>query len=408
MTALRLAFRNLRRNRRRTILTGSALAVGLLVTVVMTGLLDGIDRQSINNLIAYDLASMKAFTPGYLDEDLPGLELTLSDPEGLLESVLSSGDVAAATLRLEMSGMLIKGAEEMFVRVVGVDPVGDREVFSTLDAVADGRSIHDQTPVVLVGDRLARDVGIQSGDLVTLLVRSAPGALNLRTLPVAGILATGHPKVDGIQVIVPLALARDLALLPGGATEIAVRTSDLEHPERAMTYLTTVMPSVEWRNWQELGEDFIALSRMKRTGNLITIGILVLLAAVAVMNTMVMAVHERVQEIGALRALGFTRGMVGRIFLYEGLLIGVGGGLVAVVLGSALVAYLGHVGISLAMYGDMDIGYPIRDAMYPMVNPVNVVAIFIFGLVVSLLASWSAAHRASRGQIVRALREGML
>jgi len=406
--AIRLAWRNLQRNRRRTVLTSSALAIGLTVLIVQLGLLDGTDQQSINNLVAYDVAHVKAFAPGYMDQDLPGLDHTLSGVDSLLSLLDGTRDVVAATARLEMSGMLIHGGEELFTRVVGVDPVRDGDVFGTLRAVVEGRSIQDETPVALVGDRLASDIGLGVGDIVTLLVRSAPGALNTRTLPVVGILSSGHPKVDQFAVYVPLSLACDMALLPDAATEIAIRTERLKDSELVSRTLARIIPGPDWRAWDDLAGDFIRLARMKRTAQGIIIAVLALLAAVGIANTMIMAVHERTREIGTLRAFGFSSSLIGRIFLWEGMLIGLIAGSAAVIIGVAVVSYLGVHGISLEAYGDMDIGYPIRDAIYPVINAGSVISSFIFGLVLSLLASWGASRRAARGQVVRALREGSL
>ena len=408
MTTLRLAWRNLNRNRRRTLLTSSALTIGLVVLIIDLGLLDGIDLQSINNLVAYDVAHVKAFAPGYMDEELPGLDHTLSNVDSLLALLDGEQKVVAATPRLEISGVLIHSGEETFIRVVGVDPVRDLTVFGTLQAVVEGRTIQDDTPVALIGDRLASDIGLRVGDIITLLVRSAPGALNTRTLPVAGILSSGHPKVDQFAVYIPLSLAREMAILPDAATEIAIRSDRLEDSERTALLLARTVPGLDWRAWGDLAGDFIRLSRLKRMGQGIIIGVLALMAAVGIANTRIMAVHERTREIGTLRAFGFSAGMVGRIFLCEGLLIGLIAGSAAVVIGVAVVGYLGVHGISLAAYGDMDIGYPVRDAIYPVVNAGSVITSFLFGLVVSLLASWGASRRAARGQVVRALREGAL
>ena len=408
MTTFRLAWRNLRRNKRRTVLTSLALTIGILVLIVSFGILDGTDQQSINNLVAYDLANVKAFAPGYMEEDFPDLDQTIAGADDLVAKMRSMDGVAAATVRLEMSGMLIYGVEETYTRVIGVDPAGDPQVFKTLDSVVKGRTIRDETPVALIGDRLADDLKLDVGNLITLLVRSAPGALNPRTLPIAGILSTGHPKVDQFAVYIPLSTARQMALLPDAATEIALRTERLAQSEKMTVQMARMLPDLDWRSWSDLAEDFINLARMKRTGSAVMIAVLVLMAAVGIANTMVISVHERIREIGALRALGFTRRQVKSIFLWEGALIGLIAGGVGVIIGVAIVSYLGVNGISLAMYGNMDIGYPVRDAIYPVANYGSVIGSYLFGFLLAMVASWGSAKRAARGNVVKALREGAL
>jgi len=408
VTAFRLAWRNLRRNKRRNILTASALAVGLIVLIIGRGVLDGIDQQSIDNLIHYELSYLKGFAPGWLDREYPDLEYAIPDSDSLLDAIRGIDGVVAAAQRLEMTGMLIYGDEEVFARIIGVDPRRDIEVFKTLEALTSGKTMSSDQPVALVGEQLASDVGLKVGDAATLLVRSAPGALNPRTLPVAGIISTGNPEVDRFTVYLPLSLARDMALLPDSATEIAVRAEGLSSVEKLYRRLTASLPGYDWRTWKSLAEDFIQISRMKRTGSNILIGIITLVAAVGLGNTMIMSVHERTNEIGTLRALGFTPRLISGIFLWEGTLIGLTAGIIAIMIGVPIVSYFSVHGISLEAYKDISFGYPVEDAIYPMVTFGSLVTSFLFGLVLSVAASWGAARRAARGEVVRALKEGML
>jgi len=408
MTLLHLAWRNLRRNKRRTLLTSIALTIGLIALINSRGMLNGIDQQSLQNLIDYDVAYGKGFAKGYLDTDFPGLDYTFQGADSLARCLSLIKDVTAATPRLEMTGMLIYKGNELPVKVVGVDPLRDKEVFKTLSAVVDGQSLTSDNSAVLVGDLLAGDMSLAVGDMVTVLVRSAPGALNPKFLPVSGIIASGHPKVDQFSVFLPLSTAREMALLPDSATEIAIQNANIRYADRIIKKLRSAYPELEWHTWDDLARDFLAYARLKRMGSGIVISIFALLAAVGVANTMAMAVHERTREIGTLRAMGFSSSQIGKIFIYEGLLIGVISGTFAVIIGSTTISILGIHGISLAMWGDMDIGYPVRDAIYPTIKVSSLIWSFIFGIAISLLASWGAARRAASGEVVRALREGIL
>ena len=107
MTAFRLAWRNLRRNKRRNILTGSALTIGLIVLIISRGFLDGVNQQSIENLVYYELSHVKGFARGWLDKEFPDLEFTIPASDSLLDVVRELDGVTAAAERLEMTGMLI-------------------------------------------------------------------------------------------------------------------------------------------------------------------------------------------------------------------------------------------------------------------------------------------------------------
>lgn len=408
MTALRLAWRNLRRNKRRTTLTAIALIVGLCMFVISRALLDGVDSQSINNLINYDVSHLKAFAAEYKDQEFPSLDYVIENSSDVLTKLPENPRLYHVTPRLEVPGQLIAGSDETFVNVVGVAPQTDSLVFRTLDEVVEGEPLRENSTGVLIGDRLAAEMEISVNDPITLFVRSAPGALNPRRVVVQGILKTGHPQVDQFSVYMNLSEARNIALLPDGSTEIAFRFKNRRIINRLQGELSKTLPTLDWRNWKDLAADFLALAKLKRVGSGISIGVLLMMAAVGMANTMIMAVHERTREIGALRAMGFSKKLINQIFLFEGVLIGLLAGIAAILLAVFIIKVFMKNGISLEAYGNQDIGYPIRDVMMPSLTMKNLLSSFGFGFFFSILASWGAAQKAANCNIIRALRDAKL
>ncbi len=408
MMVLRLASRNLMRNKKRTILTATALALGISVLIFAMSLLDGMDLQSFENFIAYDMAHVKGLPPGRQDEDFPGLDFRIDNASDFISQIENRPGVLAVAPRLEMNGMLYLRTEETFIRVMGIDPVKDSQVFKTLDAVVDGEPITNGEDAILIGFYLARDLGIEVGDIITVMVRSAPGALNPRQLTVKGIMACGHPDVDQFEAYVPLSVAYQMALLYDSATEIDIL---LEHESMCEPFrdsLASEFQSIEWHTWRELAADFLSISKAKRVAWLIMISIFAIMAAVGIANTMMMSVHERTREIGTLRAFGFSKSTVRSIFLLEGAILGLLASFAGMIIGSAFTLYLSVEGISLKAYEGMDIGVPLSDALYPALLPNTLLLSLLFGILMAVAASWGSATRASKGEIIKALREGML
>jgi ABC-type lipoprotein release transport system permease subunit len=407
LIALRLALRNLRRHKRRTALTVTGLTLGLIVMIVAYSMLDGLTDQAIDSYVKYETAHLRGFPLGYLDDDtFRTLDKLFDNADSLSNDVAEKFGVTTA-IRLHIPGQLIFGKEEAFIEIVGVDPAKDREIYSTLDKILTGETL-GQSEGMLIGRILARDLNLNVGDRATLFVRSAPGALNSRRLPIVGIMNTGHPFVDGQSVYLSLADAQSLALVEDSANELAVLSTDRRGVESLRESLNEQGSQLEWQTWEEAAAGFLTIMRIRRITFGVLIAILALIAAVAVSNTMIMAVHERTQEIGALRALGFERSMIGNMFLFEGMSIGLIAGIIALICGSLFVLWLSDVGISLEAYEDVQTGIPISTAFYPTLHSANLVMAMLFGLILTALASWSAAHRAQRGEVVRALREGQL
>jgi len=407
LNSIRLAWRNLQRNRKRTILSTSGLAISLIILVIISGLYDGITRQTLDNMIREEQAHVRMFASGFLEEDLPGLDFLLDDVASLEQQVAEASG-AKTTVRLQMPATFIFGGEEAILMVRGLDLATDRDVFMTLDQVVAGENLDGTSGQALVGRRLAKEYNMKLNDSFTILLRSSPGALNSMRLRVHGILDTGHPDFDVNSVVISLQDAQKLALAENQATEIAILGKQEKKAGEMRDALAAQFPGYDWETWLEGAEDFMPIIRMKRAGSWIMITVLALVAMVAIMNTMTMAVHERTREIGSLRAMGFSSSRILWTFVLEGFLIGLIAGVLAIVVGGGVTIWLSKVGISLAAYDDIDFGMAISTAMYPALTWSNVIGTFLFGVLLGTVSSWRAAWRASHGQVVRALREGML
>jgi len=407
LNAIRLAWRNLLRNRKRTLLSTSGLAVALIILVITDGLFDGIIRQTFDNMIREEQAHVRMFAKGYLEEDIPGLDYLLTNVDSLAQRVTELSG-AKTTVRMKMPATFISNGEETLLTVRGLDLATDQNVFRTLDHLVVGQNLDGRSGEALVGRRLAKEFSLKLNDSFTVLRKSAPGAMNSLRLRVHGIIDTGHPDFDNNSVIISLKDAQSLALVKNAATEIAILGKRETDANRLRKTLRTEMPGYDWETWEEGAEDFMPMMRMKRAGSAIFIIILALVAMVAITNTMTMAVHERTREIGSLRAMGYSIRRILWMFLLEGLLIGFMAGAAAVIVGGGVTLWLSKVGISLAAYDDIDFGMAISKAMYPALTLGNILATFVFGIIIGGLASWQAAWRAAHGQVVRALREGML
>jgi putative ABC transport system permease protein len=205
-----------------------------------------------------------------------------------------------------------------------------------------------------------------------------------------------------------MSLARETLDLGDAATELDVRFSARASEKRTLGRLKTRFggqPDYEVKGWREVEDDFMALVEFKRTAQGVFLSIFVIMAIVGIANTIVMATFERTREIGTLMALGFRGGGIRRLFLMEGALTGFVGGAIGTMLALGVVAYLAATGIDMsALYGDMDIGYPVKDILYPALSTTFFAATWILTGLLSAVASLWPAYRASRLEPVDALR----
>lgn len=408
---LRLAVRNLLRNRRRTVLTMITVAFAVLFLQVWDSMLRGLERQSYDNLIHYQTAHAKVFEEGWFElrDELP-LDRSLDDPATVVEEVRQVPGVAAAVPRIAFQAHLSDGRDQIPVQGLAIETAGsDADVFRIPDAVVAGSYLPPDGSGLLLGSGLARVFHAGPGDWMTVLARTRTGVWEAQELQVTGVVTTGNPSIDQNSFLMGLEPARAMLDMQGRATEVAIRFSGTVRERRVLDRLDERFESrddVHVAGWREQEAEFIALTEGKRGGGLIAMAIFVVVALVGVANTMLLAAFERTQEIGMLLAMGMRRASVRRLFLLEGGLAGLGAGALGTLIALIPILYFARTGIDFtAMFSeDMDIGYPVAGPVYWAVTPGMMVAAWLGTAVLAAGASLYAAARASRLEPAEALR----
>ena len=406
---LRLAWRNLFRNRRRTWITAVTVGVAVFLLNLSVSLLVGIEQQSFDNLIYYQTGHAKLFADGYFDhrEELP-LDYTLTDPEELQTVVASVPGVAATTPRLVFQAQISNGVDQLACYGVGIQVSGsDTDVYRLPQAIVEGEYLQEGEEGILLGSGLAGVFDVGVGDWLTILAKTRYGAYEAIDFPIVGLVGTGNPLIDVNSVLLPLETAQYMLDMEGEATEVAVRFSATASEEETVRRIQEAIASggPEIKGWRELESDFMSLVRMKRTGQMVILTLFLLMALVGVTNTVLMAAFERTREIGMLMAMGLRGSGIRRLFLAEGALTGLIGGGCGSLLAALLLVWIASVGIDItAIYGDIDIGYPVRGVIYPAVNTFVLGYAWALSGLLAALASLYPAARASRQEPVEALR----
>lgn len=404
----RLAIRNVFRNARRSLLTGSVVFFGVFLLIFARGFIDGLEYGSERAQIDASCAHLRVMAKGADDTgfDLPITPL-LADVAPLLARSREVPGFVAATPRLRFSADLSDGRDSVRVVAIGVDLDHDGAVFTM---GVDQRRIAGDPPGILVGSGLMTLFGKTPkdlGDSFTLVARTPAGSISALDFLVKGVIRTGDPAVDNLQVIIPLDAARTLLSLgPTEATEVAVKLSSQRATDRAATALrAAVGPNEEVRTWVEATEDIRSLMRIRRRGMMIIVSVIMAIAAAGIANTVLMSVFERFREIGTLMAFGFPSGSVRVLFFLEGVGLGILGSLAGVVAGAALVFYFERHGINLSRFtSSPDSVYPVATVIYTELTARGLAASGLFGMAIASLATIWPAWRAAQLEPVEALR----
>jgi putative ABC transport system permease protein len=410
MKIARIALRNIARNGRRSILSGSAIAVAGFAIVFLFSFLAGMIDDMENNLWTYMTGAVRVRNKEFDKyERLNPMHLAIPGYEELIAEIEADPAVSAVSPRIKFPGRITKddGAK---VDVLGFGVDFDREA-SYQDygrTLVEGRLPGKGTREALVGSSLAKKLGIGVGGKFTVLSQSGTRGSNAVTYTAVGLLSLPVPGLETAMVQVPLETVQRLLWLPDQVQEILIKVdTDIASPETAAERLGERLESeVPLNVWEYKRINGMAsiMDLASRLYDIIGIAFF-FLASTVIVNTTIMVIFERMNEIGTLGAMGMTGGQLERLFFLEALFIGIAGAVVGVAAGIALTAYFGAVGFTAfaeAMEGMDDMG--VSGVIYPVLGFKSTVVVFLYSLVVTALATWWPSRRAARITPVEALR----
>lgn len=401
MLEVRLALRNLGRHRRRTVLTGVVIAFSVFLFSAFDCFLLGFEQDSLKNQVAHETGELTVHAPGYWGrrQELP-LDRTIPAAEELAARLRKVPGVRGATAQLVFPAAVNTGVEELPVKAVGTDPLSDGAVLRLREAVKVGRYLEPGRDEALLGRELARLMDLAVGDTFTLVVRGERSTFEALDLEVVGLLGSNNPALNE-GVYVPLSVAQAATGLPGAATHLLLaggagyaRLGGL--PGRVKAEVARVGPDLEVKTWQDWADDYLHHAKADRQNMNVILGLVAVLAALGVVNSVLLSGMERRREIGTLKALGLTEGRITLLFMLEGMGIGLFGGLAGAVLGAGAVAYLTLVGVDFSRFSGLDFGFAVEGLFRGSWNWPSLVAAWVAGALASFLVSYWPARRSAR------------
>ena len=400
----RMAWRNLWRNRRRTVLTASALSFGFVAAVLMMGLMNGMMQEMVSNGTEVVTGQVQIHAEGYRPER--SIHGTMGGREGLDISALVAAaaaqeGVAGVAPRLYGGGLVSSGDETVGAVFMGVDPAREPGVSRFASAFVEGGM--PGPGEVAVGAALAEKIGIALGDEAVLVAPAADGSTGNDLFVVAGIFRMDLGGFDDSYALLELGTLQDfLAMDRTRIHEVAIsvdRVRDADDvAERVAVAIAGLSPDLVTEPWSVfLGQLYFVVSLASAMNSIVAF-IIFGMAIFGVANTMLLATFERRREFAVARALGTSGGAVGRIVVYEGLLLGVVALAAGAVLAFPLLAHVHANPIDLSSFvGTYSfMGSAIRPLLtveYSFQEPlVSAVALLGTGIVSALLPAWRAAR----------------
>jgi ABC-type lipoprotein release transport system permease subunit len=396
---LKMAFRDIGRNRRRSFFSSLAVGLGLALLLLIAGFLNGEMGGAIDTAIKLQSGHLQVRAKSY-DEAKTSLkwEDLIQNPAQIAAQISTLAPVRVATPRLYASGFVSTGDESSGVKVIGIEPqspANDPYLITSGSFLA-----ADDREGLLIGQTLAEKLGLKAGDQVDLSVNTSNGDVVEQLFFIRGVFSTNTGAFDGFTVFLPLAKAQAMTQTENHASTIFVLLKDSAQTDSVVTALQSADYQVV--GWQKMNELFVQWETMANSYLSLIYLIVLAITASVIINTLIMSVYERTREIGILAAIGMKGRQVMALFLAETSMLAVGGVIMGLILGGLAVSYFTNYGFSIAKMGLT--GIMVGNTIYADLTLNDTITLTIVTFIVTILAGLYPAVMASRMEPVEALR----
>jgi len=406
---LRLAWRSIWRNRRRTIITSVSIGLGLAFALFLIALGDGVYVQLINDGVRMQAGHITLEHPDY--RDAPAIDLYVTDSRVLRERINDLPYVEGTKLLVLGQGVAKTGLGTVGVAVVGVEPSVEAAASSLSKKIIEGRYLEDgDEALVVVGSKLAARLKLKVGKKLVLTTNDVNGSLTEELCRVAGIFETGVDELDGYLIQTPISFLRKLFKLPPeGATQLGVLLKKPETQKKALRQIRAMIEgnSAKAYPWQEIMPELASYIRVDKGSNIIFQFILMFLILFTIFNTILMSVLERQKEFAVLLAVGTKPGLLRRQLILESLFIGLIGTCMGLLIGGLASYALQVYGLDVTkIYGEgVSIsGFAVSPIVHARITPSLLITVGGIVLGATLILSLIPMRRATKISIADTLR----
>ena len=402
MQILKMAFRDLGRNRRRSFFSALAVGGGLALLILMASVVEGEMGGALENTIRLQSGHIQIRAATY-DENKSSLkwEDLVANPDEIAAKIADFDQVKAATPRLYASGFLSSGTQSAGAKITGIDPLSSASD-PYREGIISGQYLGpDDRDAVLVGRPMAEKLNLKVGDNVGLSLNTADGTVQDQTFIVKGIYTTNTYGFDSATVFLPLAKAQAMTQTENHASTIFVLLETTSMTDTVAPALS-VPSNLQVKTWMDLNSLFVEWEDMAQSYISFLYMIILAISVSVIINTLIMSVYERTREIGILSAIGMRGGRIMTLFLAESSLLAIGGVIMGLIIGVLATMYFNVNGFYV---GNMGLsGIAITDTVYAKLTMENLINLTIMTFVATILAGLYPAIMASRLQPVEALR----
>jgi putative ABC transport system permease protein len=404
---LSLAWRNIWRNKRRSIIIVAAIAVGILCGLFASSVMFGMGESIVNSTIDRDLGHVQIHSTKYEDEKL--LTDTIPEPQKVIAEIKKQKNVVGIAPRIVIEGMGSSATTSNGLRIVGVNPEREKTVTNIYHKIIEGNYLESEESLrkknqIIVAKKLAENLGIRERSKIVLSFQGLDGSIIYGAFRIVGIFETESTAFDRANVFVNEA---DLLSLLGSKPiyhEIAVRLSSAQFVDSVYTNLKAELPEYSVKNWKDLAPEMKLMDEMIVTQLNIFLGIILFALLFGITNTMLMSVMERVREFGVLMAIGMKRRRIFSMIIIETISLSLVGAIIGMICALIIITYFGNTGIDLSAFAEGMTAWNMNPVLQPVLPVIFYFSITIMIVMTAILSAVYPAVKAIKLKPAEAIR----
>ena len=406
---VKMAWRNIWRNPRRTMLTICAIAFASLLLVFMLSFQFGSYETMINTSVKIQTGHLQVQAEAY--QEKKNIRLVVPDPAKIAQVIDSIPTVAAYTFRGQAFSLISSNERTYGVAVTGIDPIGEAQVSRLKSLIREGAFLSkEDIHQALVGKLLARNLRVQLGDELTLIGQGRDGSIAATVVQVKGIFSSGISEFDRSAIQIPLQTFQDVYSMQGAVHEVVIIADALRNIAAIKTAIQATLSSLKLKkpltvlDWNELMPGLRQSIEMDLVSGLIFYLLLVLVVAFSILNTFLMAIFERTREFGVLMAIGTTPGRLTKVLLIESMTLTFIGVIAGILIGSLITLYFQAHGIDISGASELLSQFGITGRMYPKLSWLSATSGPLAVLIITFFAALYPAIKVRMLRPVEAMR----
>ena len=396
MKKLSMAWKNLWRNKRRTLITVASIFFGVLLSTIMSSMQDGTYGNMIDMSVKLASGYLQIQHPEY--QENKSINNIFIPSERLMNSLDDIKEITSTSKRLESFALLSSGPNTRGGAVIGFEPAKDKETSNLQNWVSQGSFLEPGDHGVLVTYNIAKHLNIGVNDTIILISQGYHGVTAAGLYPVKGILNFSTPQMNNIGIFMDVKLAQEFYSAPEMISSLMIMVNDYTNVtpvERKLKHITNGDFNV--LNWQELNPEIVQFIESDKAGGIIMKAILYIVIGFGIFGTIIMMVAERRRELGVMVAVGMQKFKLSIVLLYETILIGIVGVLSGFVASIPLILMLVDNPIKLPEeLAEAYLQYGFEPYMFfgtaPSVFVNQVITIFVLTLIISLYPLFKVKH----------------